>query len=664
MADVMRVAAAVVLLTFLGALGAGCTDNETGTDGGPVDTTTVDDAETSDTASGSDDSAAGDSTGDSGGAADPTADAAVDVPLECGDNLCAPGEDCEKCSKDCGSCDDVYAVEGEHFDQGSESGVDEAGDVSGKQAELLGEASNEAAGIVDWDKTKATYTFQTKTGPHKLCARLASMEPPGAAAVSTDAGRLQMEEPGEGWQWVCGDYTVTAPVTELSLSYWSGSTYVDKLVMLPADVDAPTGKGPEVAETCGNRSCQTHESCESCKECCEPSCGNDFCHPDETCESCADDCGACGSVYTGYCRTSADIDALPARHWCVVPESYPDQAEKKPDEWSDYDGEKSESYNSYQRVQGFSALIGAWNSGVLDTTRQRMILFGGGHNDYGGNELIAFSLKDLTWRRIADPTAFPNRAPDYTNDDGTPISRHTYAGLAYVSETDRFFALGGAPDSGPGGCGTPGTWTFDLAARASAQSYDPGQWNKMSGEGEPETKCEDNAIYDPDGKRVLYSTGSSWHAWDVTADTWSKLNGQGGGSKATYTITDGREMVGVGGGTDGYLHYDLTAGNLAPATVETSGDRALESKANPGIAYDPVADRVIGWYGGTDVYALNLESDEWTKRSAAEGNAAAPGGISSSGGVYGRFRYSEALNVYVMVDSTTENVFLYRYAEK
>ena len=588
----------------------------------------------------------------------------ADVPVKCGDNVCAPAESCMDCAKDCGSCDDLYVVEGEHFDQGSKAGVLEASESKGTVKTRLQRASNMAAGKVAWNNTKALYTLRTKAGPHRLCLRLLAEQGSDPIEVSVSgAGKMGTTKPADSWEWVCEDYRVHSPVSEIAVNFWSGDAMIDKLVLQPKKVSEPTGKGPKASKTCENQACQVHESCKSCKECCKPTCGNGFCHPDETCASCAKDCGACGSVYNGICRTSADIRALPAKHWCMAPNSHPNQAEKKPKEWSDWDGMTSAKYQSYQRVQGFSALIGAWNSGVLDSKRQRLILFGGGHNDYGGNELIAFSLKNLDWTRIADPTANPNRAPKFKNPDGTPISRHTYAGLAYVEETDSFFALGGAPDSGPGGCGTPGTFMFDLAAREMAGAYKPSQWNLMSSQGEPDTKCEDNAIYDPGTKRVLYSNNRGWWAYDVVGDSWSQLNSRRGGKKATFTIADGREMVAVGGGIDGFYSYDLDSSKLDRKKVSTSGDKAIESESNPGVAYDAKADRVIAWAGGADVFVLDLDKKTWTKTSPGSGNAADPGGTSASGGVYGRWRYSDDLNVFVAIDSTTENVFLYRHSK-
>ncbi len=44
---------------------------------------------------------------------------------------------------------------------------------------------------------------------------------------------------------------------------------------------------------------------------------------------------------------------------------------------------------------GPPSLMIAWNSGAYDTTRDRLLIWGGGHKDYSGNELYAFNVNSL-----------------------------------------------------------------------------------------------------------------------------------------------------------------------------------------------------------------------------------------------------------------------------
>ena len=48
-----------------------------------------------------------------------------------------------------------------------------------------------------------------------------------------------------------------------------------------------------------------------------------------------------------------------------------------------------------------------YSGGAFDSTRNRLLVYGGGHNDYGGTEVYAFGLDDLEWTRIKDPYGYP-----------------------------------------------------------------------------------------------------------------------------------------------------------------------------------------------------------------------------------------------------------------
>src|SRR5882724_309805 len=41
-------------------------------------------------------------------------------------------------------------------------------------------------------------------------------------------------------------------------------------------------------------------------------------------------------------------------------------------------------------------VLEAWNSAAMDTARNRLIIWGGGHSDYSGNEIYALDLNTLS----------------------------------------------------------------------------------------------------------------------------------------------------------------------------------------------------------------------------------------------------------------------------
>lgn len=106
-------------------------------------------------------------------------------------------------------------------------------------------------------------------------------------------------------------------------------------------------------------------------------------------------------------------------------------------------------------VVGPKSVLTAWNSAAYDSKRQQLYFLGGGHRDYGGNEVYQFSLQDGRWKRLTDPSPL-----DYlyiNNDYGqrknkpwrrlcwlpdvnqVPGSSHTYDGLVFSHKTDTLF---------------------------------------------------------------------------------------------------------------------------------------------------------------------------------------------------------------------------------
>ena len=131
---------------------------------------------------------------------------------------------------------------------------------------------------------------------------------------------------------------------------------------------------------------------------------------------------------------------------------------------------------------GCRSVLAAWNGGIADLKRNRLIVWGGGHSDYFGNEIYAFDLSPPSLERLTDPSPVSNvnSCPEaYT--DGRPSSRHTYDGLVYVPEQDAMFSFGGSKSN----CGgmSQSIWKLDLATlrwtlmephRGEAFLYAPG----------------------------------------------------------------------------------------------------------------------------------------------------------------------------------------------
>lgn len=363
--------------------------------------------------------------------------------------------------------------------------------------------------------------------------------------------------------------------------------------------------------------------------------------------------------YDGVCDSRAELAALPPGTWCMLANTQLQSAEKLPSDYGDFDGSSSPSFDSYQRVMGVDGVTRAWNSAAFDTRRNRLLVTGGGHNDYGGNEVYAFELQTLRWVRITDPTPFPNRHPESENDDGTPVSRHTYGGQLYLPSEDSLFLFGGAPDHGPGACGVSGAWQLSLEA-VEENGYQPPDWRRLPADGEPSTACDDVAGVDRLRSRVIYGTVTGWFALDLSTETWTNLRQEPRTNRFTHTVIDPSRdlLVQVGGGET--ILRSLADPAFSRLSTPTTGDVDIQERQRPGLVFDPQSGYVIAWHGGAAVYALDPGSANWTRILADGQNLHDPGEVTTAGGAFSRFAYSPADDVFLYVDRVDENVVAYR----
>jgi hypothetical protein len=322
----------------------------------------------------------------------------------------------------------------------------------------------------------------------------------------------------------------------------------------------------------------------------------------------------------------------------------------------------------WHAVMGCTGLLAAWSSGVWAAGRREMLLFGGGHADYAGNEVYAFGTATSAWTRLTEPSPGP-----YDQDplaDGRPVSRHTYDGLAWLSHAGRMLAWGGARSMD--GNGTNVTWLFDPAA---------GAWTAPAVTDVPPGSYDHSTVYDPDSGDVLVKVVQMLYRFDPDTGAWSLLHDLGypplwpryAYGNPRGALDSSRRLVWfVGGGL--VMIYDIDADAfVTDAWVTTGGgdfdngdrvtgypDQRIQTGGGdvigvpaPGLDYDVRADQMVAWVGGAP-YALDLAAKTWTRRSG-EGAPAEPTGT----GTYGRWRYIDAYNVFILV-TTPRDVYFYK----
>lgn len=337
-----------------------------------------------------------------------------------------------------------------------------------------------------------------------------------------------------------------------------------------------------------------------------------------------------------------------------------------------------------QNLNTFYSIMSAWNGGAYDTKRDRLLIWGGGHMDYGGNELYAFDINTLTWQRLTNPSPTTLKGQTLNtldsnciqtvfdlNCDNTPVSKHSYAGLVYLPNTDQLFQYGGSRWY-TGGVDAH-AWVFDFATNTWIQKTD------ASG-----TSLTPISTYNPANGHMLSESGTGAHVQEFNPinNTWTIVGTTGDSSfGGVGDIDTNRNKFMVL--EHGYLYvYDLNSpgkNGYTRSIVPTYGDNEIVALAKsdgaaPGFVYDPIIDKMVAWSGamsqdttnglGDTVYVLDLNTLVWKKFTPPTDSVAAPPkGITQSyypRGTMGRWRYIPSKNIFIGVNDVYDDVFFYR----
>jgi hypothetical protein len=302
-------------------------------------------------------------------------------------------------------------------------------------------------------------------------------------------------------------------------------------------------------------------------------------------------------------------------------------------------------------------VIAAWNGGIADTKLNRLLIWGGGHTDYAGNEVYAFDVNSLRMQRLNDPSPINSSSKCVeTLSDDKPNSRHTYAGLAYIAHVHRMFSFGGSLNQ----CGFLGnaTWTLDL---------DTLQWKNMKPEGgTPAALPGVIADYDLNSRSVfLHDTVDFWQ-YDYDRNRYRKVGTDEPINYHMNGVIDPKRKMFFIMGAAGSAGGGLKAISIVPGSNYSIRDWSISALATcgplltasyPGLAYDSVIDRIVGWPNlGDRVYLFDPD----TKTCTSETFSGGPPDSSHQNGTFGRFRYFPDKDVFVLVNQVGSNVYTLR----
>jgi len=304
-----------------------------------------------------------------------------------------------------------------------------------------------------------------------------------------------------------------------------------------------------------------------------------------------------------------------------------------------------------------SGIMSAWSSGAYDTKRDRLIIWGGGHGDYGGNEVYVFSMKSFQWTRLNEPTRFPKGLEENPNDevnhpDGSPVARHSYDYLQYIPSVDKFFVGGGGGIWFSGQFSDDTTYLFDFDTLAWTQHGTC-----------PSAGISTSAL-GPDGRVWMHGSAGSTavlSAFDPKTSVWTRYanyNSWIGYARSAIIDPVENKYVLIG---DGQVRiWDLSDPYAKHKVVQTKGDVPQGEFDYPGLAWDPVTRKIVAWAGGATVYTFDVATLTWKAYATKGVNTTPP--EAARNGTHGRWRYVPFLGVIVNVNDVDENVFVYRHS--
>ncbi|WP_157365554.1 hypothetical protein [Zooshikella ganghwensis] len=363
--------------------------------------------------------------------------------------------------------------------------------------------------------------------------------------------------------------------------------------------------------------------------------------------------------------------------------------ELQPGQWLEAKGNNtlSDAFPSYHSAWGSlgpAGVLGAWSGGAVGDNK--LIIWGGGKTDYGGNEVYQMDFDTLSWSRLTDPseyyldnyggciTAEGKPALACITKDGTPTSAHSYDGVEYLPNVQRFW-MGNGTRYGAGYTTEKNYW-FDS---------DNTKWEQKSSF---TIKGEFSSAYDSSTGYLLVANGYKLIAYDPKADKVTHQSpvgpNYGGASPGVY---DPKRKLFIQLLNHSLAIYDLSEVDwqdpkasipemmIQPIKLKgkqsayyDNGQGMLSYEAptlrHYGIDYDSKRDVFVLWDGHNNV--LILDPSDWSiQEFQPQALSKAPSALASWGGrrdrgIYGRWRYLPDYDCFIGFNKEDEGVWLFR----
>ena len=320
---------------------------------------------------------------------------------------------------------------------------------------------------------------------------------------------------------------------------------------------------------------------------------------------------------------------------------------------------------------GQNAVVDGWNGGAFATrmgANGALIVWGGGHKNYHGNEVYAFDMAARSWTRLTNPYAgnIDLPAPNGIWPDGSPSVPETYGFSAYRPASNSFITFRAQKDDSPvlvpvAAFFSLDTLTWRIGTIDSADPSTSGGWSVYDNyrdvfwlEGGDSSGVF--AKFDPVGNAGL-------GAWT----NYSLKSGILDNRAARDPVNDSLVITDFQYAPPKILGLDLTAPAGAAIELAQGGTPPAIKEPQSGWAWSSTRSAFIYWMTGDAVYEVRQIGPDWRTATWTWTKLTNPGNVLvplevSPQGPYNRFqvvRYNEA-EIAIVVTGTQTPVYVFR----
>lgn len=356
-----------------------------------------------------------------------------------------------------------------------------------------------------------------------------------------------------------------------------------------------------------------------------------------------------------WMTTAINAGNLPLRKWYQIPGTTMASV-------MTYPKPSSRQYSSIMQYSG----------GAMKHSGSEQFIFGGGHDDYDGNEVLSLRLANNApaWVvRIRPTMTTQSNVARYP--DGRPSSRHSGRSIAYIQSMDRLVCFGGWALYGT----AIDTRVVEMFNPGGGGPLGLGEWDHINGIDYANLVAMDNSTnvplpqaFDADGNWWCHlNQGSRLMKWTFATKTSALV----GASQNGLSYTDGacldpvrNKIVIFQPDSGGYPFFGsrwIDPTNAVVTAVTMSGLGWSTNRLDP-IWCPETNSFIVNNYSNGNIYEATYVSGTTYNVQLLSGMSGTGPGTSALDDFGGHFFYAPELKLFGRVKTINDNVWVFRIA--